>query len=192
MYRGMVFCDHSNFEIAVKQYYEGNAPKLDYNKLFANLVRLIPNVSFMRANVVISRPDDECLRTDNDISRDYNWARNLQACKRVEIIEGDMRIQRRRNDVEIDYNNKDTYTRGEKGVDIALAIQALSLAYLNAYDVAFIMSADSDFINLYKALRNLGKIIYVVAVKGQGLSRVIPQVDEYISLEDSFFRTCLR
>ena len=192
MYRGMVFCDHSNFQIAVKQYYGGGAPKLDYNMLFKNIVHLVPNVDFMRAVLAIPRPDDECLRTDNELSRMYHWESGLSACHRVEIIEGDLRISSKYQNVEIDYNNRDTYIHGEKGVDISLAIKALSMAYSNAYDVAFIMSADSDFNNLYDLLRSLGKIVYVVAVCGQNLSRVRTHIDEIINLDKNFFNTCLR
>ena len=194
MYRGIVFCDHSNFQIAVKQYYSGNAPKLDYNRLFGSVVNLVSNTDFLRADVFIPRPDDEYLRTDNEISRNYNWESKLNLCRRVDVVEGDLRITKKYPDIEIDANNKDTYYFNEKGVDISLAINALSMAYTNAYDAAFIMSGDSDFINLYKKLHELGKIVYVVIVKDQLVNyhRLKAAADEILVLDDKFFNMCLR
>ena len=180
MYRGMVFCDHSNFEIVFQDYYKKNnkpTPPLDYHSLFKNIVHLVPNVDFLKAIMFISRPDDESMKNDS-ISGHYKWESGIGVYPFIDIVEGDLRTN--------------SGYREQKGVDINLAIHALSKAYVNAYDFAFIMSADSDFIYLYDMLKNLGKIVYVVIVKGQNISRIIPHIDDCISLDDGFFRTCLR
>ena len=192
MYKSVVFCDHSNFQIAIRQCFKGEAPKLDYNHLFENIVHLVPNTDLMRTLLFIPRPSDEYLEGDSEIAKNYQWESDLNKCRRVSVIEGDLRIYSKTEGVPIDLNNKDTYVRNEKGVDISLAINALKLAYVNAYDMAFVMSADSDYINLYKALHDLGKLVCLVVVDGQNINRVIPYVDEYRYLKKDFFEKCTR
>jgi|MGYP000749036527 uncharacterized LabA/DUF88 family protein len=87
----------------------------------------------------------------------------------------------------MDIRDKSTYYKVEKGTDINLAIYALSKAYNNAYDVAFVLSADTDYISLYRQLKMIGKLVVAVAVKGQNLRKVIPEVDDYLILDDTFF-----
>ena len=85
-----------------------------------------------------------------------------------------------------------TYYKVEKGTDINLAIHAITKAYNNAYDVAFVVSADTDYISLYRQLKSIGKLVVTVAVKNQKLGKVIPEVDDYIILDDSFFSQHIR
>lgn len=141
MLRGMVFVDHMNFDIAIRNYYNSKSIpliSLDYNTLFKGIVSKIPNIDYLKTFIFAPKPDDF------------------------------------------------------KGTDINLAIHALSKAYNNAYDVAFVISADTDYISLYKQLKNLGKIVIVVTVSGQSIGQIIPEVDDYISLDDSFFSQHIR
>jgi len=46
----------------------------------------------------------------------------------------------------------------------------------NAYDVAFIVSGDTDYISLYHQLKALGKLVITVAVTGQYIGKIIPEV----------------
>ena len=61
-----------------------------------------------------------------------------------------------------------------RGVQLALAI------------------CDTDYISLYKQLKSLGKIVVVVAIKGQSLGKITPEVDDYLFLDESFFSLHLR
>ena len=191
MARVMTFCDHSNFQICMKQYYESNAPKLDYVKLFDNIAGLIPNAELMRTTLFVPRPDDRLMQVD-EYRQEYEWDISLNRFPRMEVLEGELRANRRSPDHEIDINDKRTYTCEEKGVDVALTVDALRKAYNNAYDIAVIMSADSDYINLYDALRAMGKIVCVVVVGGQYITKVIPHIDEFKYLDKTFFKKCLR
>ena len=85
-----------------------------------------------------------------------------------------------------------TYYKVEKGTDINLAIHAVSKAHNNAYDVAFVVSADTDYISLYRQLKDMGKLVVVVVVSGQNIRKVIPEVDDYIFLDDAFFSSHVR
>lgn len=45
----------------------------------------------------------------------------------------------------------------EKGIDILLATDMVSLAFRNAYDTAILVSGDSDYVPVVKEIQELGK-----------------------------------
>lgn len=194
MLRGMVFVDHMNFDISFKKYYRSlgqYAPKLDYNKLFPNVVELIPNVDYLKTFIFAPKPDDFLMKIP-EIAKYYKWIVGLKSSKYIDVIEGRYVSRAVSEDTEKDINDHNSYYKVEKGTDINLAIHALSKAHCNAYDVAFVMSGDTDYISVYKQLKNLGKIVVVVGLEGQYLNDIIPEVDNVCYLNDSFFQKCLR
>ena len=62
----------------------------------------------------------------------------------------------------------------------------------NSYDVAFVVSGDTDYISLYHQLKALGKLVITVAVTGQYIGKIIPEVDDFILLNDEFFVNHIR
>lgn len=56
-----------------------------------------------------------------------------------------------------------------KGVDIALATDFLSNAFLNNYDVAVLIAGDADYIPMVNEVKRLGKLVYVVFFHGEKL-----------------------
>ena len=189
MLRGMVFVDHMNFDIAVRSYYTSQgkkAPNLDYKKVFRSIVSRVPNVNFTKTIIFAPHPDD-FLMQDSKLASYFKWITGLKSISYLDVVEGRYISRPVGEPSEMDINDHKTYYKVEKGTDINLAIHALSKAYSNAYDVAFIMSADTDYLNLYRQLKALGKLVVVVAVKGQNLYKIIPEVDDYIVLDDAFF-----
>ena len=59
----------------------------------------------------------------------------------------------------------------EKGVDIALASDVLSLATANAYDVAIIVSGYFDFHQVIDDVQRQGLIVEVAYFKSQGINK---------------------
>jgi uncharacterized LabA/DUF88 family protein len=57
-----------------------------------------------------------------------------------------------------------------KGVDIALAKDFLSHAFLDNYDVAVLVAGDGDYVPLITEVKRLGKVVYVVFFNDYGLS----------------------
>ncbi|MFX0069707.1 MAG: NYN domain-containing protein [Candidatus Hermodarchaeota archaeon] len=53
----------------------------------------------------------------------------------------------------------------EKKIDIQIAIDMISLAYENAYDIVVLVSGDGDFIPVVKKLKELGKKVEVWAFR---------------------------
>lgn len=194
MLRGMVFVDHMNFNIALGDYYNSigkKTPNLDYNTVFRGIVSLLPDVSYTKTTVFAPEPD-AFLMQDSYLCGYYKWVQGMKNAKYLDVVEGRYIGRPIIDKQSMDIADKSTYYKVEKGTDINLAIHAITKAYSNAYDIAFIMSADTDYISLYKQLKNIGKLVVVVAVKGQKLGKVIPEVDDYIMLDDSFFSKYLR
>ena len=53
--------------------------------------------------------------------------------------------------------------RVEKGIDIALATDLVSLAWENAFDTAVIVSGDSDFLEAIRRVKQKGRKVEIVA-----------------------------
>lgn len=194
MLRGMIFVDHMNFDISLQKYYRnlGKAtPKLDYNKLFKNLCAEIPNVDFLKGFIFVPKPDDFLMK-DKKLENYYNWVIGMKNAPYTDVIEGRYVARPVDENVPMDIEKKNTYYKVEKGTDINLAVHAINKAFYNSYDIAFFLSADTDYIKVYEVLKSLGKIAIVVGVQGQNINGIKPMVDHTIILRESFFETCKR
>jgi len=81
--------------------------------------------------------------------------------------------------VYVKYGHLITYPDGvhhEKGVDVLLAVEMIKLARENSYDIAYLLSSDTDLVPAVQECQNLKKsIVYVgSAIHGQsfGLTKV--------------------
>ena len=54
----------------------------------------------------------------------------------------------------------------EKQVDTRIAVDLVDLAHRDRYDVAYVLSADADFIPAFEVARRLGKGVFAVAASG--------------------------
>ena len=81
---------------------------------------------------------------------------------------------------------KGVYVKGK------ICCKAISKAFYNSYDIAFFLSADTDYIKVYEVLKSIGKIAVAVGVKGQNINSIRPVVDNTLILDESFFETCKR
>ena len=194
MLRGMVFIDHMNFDIALRKYYRGlDKPtiKLDYNKLFRNVCTRIDNVDFLKGFIFVPKPDDFLMK-DKNLEQYYNWVAGMKNAPYTDVIEGRYVARQIDDLVPMDIERKSTYYKVEKGKDINLAVHAISKAFYNAYDIAFFLSADTDYVKVYEVLKSIGKITVVVGVKGQNINSIRPIVDNTLILDEGFFKTCER
>lgn len=72
----------------------------------------------------------------------------------------------------------------EKGVDVALVSDLLSLAAVGAYDVATIVSGDLDYHKAIDEVQRHGLIVEVAYFRNQGISKdLIRLADRFIDLE---------
>jgi len=72
----------------------------------------------------------------------------------------------------------------EKGIDVAIAVESLSLAYEDAYDTALIVSGDGDYVELVEALKRKGKHVECAMFKNQSAGILLEFVDVFHPLDD--------
>jgi uncharacterized LabA/DUF88 family protein len=78
----------------------------------------------------------------------------------------------------------------EKAVDVFLAVDFVTLAINDAYDAAYLLSADGDYTPAVEAVRAMNKKVYAVSLmSGAQLAGV---VNTFIKLPASWFSDCYR
>jgi uncharacterized LabA/DUF88 family protein len=190
----MVFIDEQNFQIALQSYYRAQnlpAPRLDYNKLPLMVNACVPNAVLVKTLLCAPRPD-EFLQQDDAAMRHYRWIEGLRNQSFFDVIEGAFIARPTTYGVEMNINDRSSYYREEKGTDINIAVESITKAFNNAYDVAIFMSGDSDYLPIYKTLRTIGKLVVVAVVEGQSVMRLRPFIDHYIVLDKCKFDGILR
>ena len=76
-----------------------------------------------------------------------------------------------------------TPTTVEKGIDVSIAVDLLSLALCDGFDRAVLVSGDGDFVPAVEAVRDLGTPCAVASWGGVGLSaRLVAAASEHIDL----------
>lgn len=80
----------------------------------------------------------------------------------------------------------------EKGVDVALAVNMLQLAYRDVYDTAILVSGDADFASALEAVKDLGKHTETAFVH-YGCARQLREVsDRHVLLDSRFMKKVFR
>jgi uncharacterized LabA/DUF88 family protein len=73
----------------------------------------------------------------------------------------------------------------QKGVDVLLAIDMITKAYQNQYDIAILVTGDDDFIDVVKAVKDgTGKLVYGAFFPKETSKRLINCFDMRISLDE--------
>jgi uncharacterized LabA/DUF88 family protein len=80
----------------------------------------------------------------------------------------------------------------EKGVDIALAVDMLDLAYHNIYDTAVIISGDGDFSKAVEVVQRMGKHIENASTRSCLSDHLQQTCDKTIILDNEFLKGCWR
>jgi len=79
----------------------------------------------------------------------------------------------------------------EKGVDVQLAVDMIAMASQDAYDVAYLVSADSDFIPAVEMIRyDYKKQVFCVAPKGAKYGKLGNACNTAIPIDQSFIDGC--
>ncbi len=76
----------------------------------------------------------------------------------------------------------------EKGIDIMLATDLLYFAWNNFYDIAVVVSGDSDFAYALQAVKNMGKHIEVAYFESGASKDLLDAADNRHLLDRGFFR----
>jgi len=76
----------------------------------------------------------------------------------------------------------------QKGVDILMAIDMLSKAYENQYEIAILLAGDGDFISLVEAVKDAGKRICGAYLKEQVSNDLLESFDVRVNLTDDILK----
>ena len=175
MHKVMVFIDYQNFNINLQEHYKGKTFKP------INIIPLQSEV--IKTYLFAYKPCDE-LRKLEKYSKYYDWLNSLRKTPYLEIIEGRQEI-RTYDGIDFDINNPKTYFTEEKETDINLATHMLSKAFQNAYDIAILVSGDTDYIKVVETLHNIGKTVVIAHFPHQNVSRYDEICDANIILYDN-------
>ena len=71
----------------------------------------------------------------------------------------------------------------QKGVDVLMAIDMLSKAYENQYDIAIMVAGDGDFVHLVEAVKDSGKRVYGAFFPGTVSDDLVQSFDRRIEFD---------
>ena len=121
----------------------------------------------------------------------YNWLNGIKNKPYFEVIEGNQVLRSTRKEIPIDIKDPSTYTTVEKGTDINIAVNMISKAYSNAYDVAILISGDTDYLPVVAQLNNIGKVVVLATLPHQNISKYKGMYDQHIRLHDKLLQACV-
>ena len=150
MHKVMVFIDYQNFNINLKEHFKRERKELrsiDYRILGKSINELIQlNSEVIKTYVFAYKPCNDLMQLDS-YKKYYDWLEKLKKAKYLEVIEGRQEIRTYKN-VTFDINDPETYTTIEKETDINLATHMVAKGFQNAYDIAILVSGDTDYSNI--------------------------------------------
>ena len=189
--KSMVFIDYQNFNISIKDYFSSIKEK-PFNVNFSALARelnnqLPTNPTLVKTYLFAYKPCDELLKLE-PYRKYYTWLSGIKNKPFFEVIEGLQEIRGLPDGTQIDINDSSTYTTKEKGTDIRLAVNMLSKGYQNAYDVAILVSGDTDYIPVVEELHHLGKIVILATFPTQNITKYDEYRDFHINMDFEFLK----
>jgi uncharacterized LabA/DUF88 family protein len=140
----MIFIDGGYLRKGLEHFFGQGNDKINYVKL---------------RNHIISVVDSQGIKSD--IIRAYyydgivNPTENLPKHKTQDVYFEDIRL-RKLFEVRLARNKPSVSGYKQKGVDVLIAVDMLSKAYLGHYDIAAFLGGDDDFLDLVSAVKNLG------------------------------------
>lgn len=187
MMRTMVFIDYQNFNINLHSHFANNGLKtqsINYQKLAKAINAILPFKSqVVKTYLFAYKPCDKLMKLEK-YSKYYEWLSNLRKTQYFEIIEGRQEVRTIKG-VKLDINDSKTYTTEEKETDINLATHMLAKGFQNAYDIAILVSGDTDYIKVVETLHNIGKTVVIAHFPHQAIEKYNGIIDSHIVLYDN-------
>jgi uncharacterized LabA/DUF88 family protein len=178
----MVFIDGNNFEKAVCSLY-------GHNKLF-HYEKLARYIAEKKCNGILQRFYYYTAQSDRHLDPDkFDKTQGFINRMRSEYSRCIIRVGK--------LEPRGTTKEGkiifvEKQTDVNIATDMLSLAYTDGYDIAVLLSTDTDYRPAIELIRNLGKIVIAGIVDEQPGRTMKSLVDEHFYLKKEDLEQCLR
>lgn len=185
MHRAMAFIDYQNFNINLITHYGGK--ELLKNINYVSLSRVINDAlplhsEVMKTYLFAYRPSDTLMQLEQ-YSRYYSWLSAVKNAPYMEVIEGRQEIRPVKGRT-FDLNDSTSYTTTEKETDINMAVHMVAKAFQNAYDIAILISGDTDYVPVVKMLNGIGKTVVIAPFPHQDISRYSGICADHITLND--------
>lgn len=186
----MILIDNSNFFNSIRCLYEDKKQDriIDYNKIHPFIIKFLSNnpqysnkaLTHIRTYYYDGEYTDNIInKIKNHFSQINDSSENQEYKYKIkEILERatkSMEAQKRQIEKMKSFYFFETrlkplqYSKGQgifqKGVDVQLAVDLVSNAYMNNYDVAVIFSGDIDLYESLKLVKNLGKQVIIFSHK---------------------------
>lgn len=184
MDRVMIFIDGNNLYQGAKDLL-GRAPRIDL-QTFAHAL-CGPDRRLMRTYYYSALSD----REDNPsaYSRHKSFLDEVNTLPRFEVVVGYLQ-KKAVPGKRIDTADSSTYIHTEKETDVNIATDMLSLAYDDGYDVAILVSADSDYTRVIDRIKSRGKVVEVAICEGARAYKLKHHADDVLTLNPDFFAVC--
>jgi uncharacterized LabA/DUF88 family protein len=140
-YRVFVFIDGSNFYHSLVKSFGSAKLNLEHFTQTLNAKGTIEKIFYYTATLNMSE-------NSNAYSAQQRFLSKISQIKNLSVFLG--RLEKRGN------------TKVEKGVDFKLAVDLITNAFNDKYDIAIIVSNDSDFVPAIEEVQNLGKKVWNV------------------------------
>lgn len=206
----MIFIDHSNFFKSICKFKKTKNEDrvIDYHKLNQFVLEyLSKNPQYKNQNLFHVRTyyyDGEY--TDNLINKIKQHTEsipetNYQELSRInrELQKAERRMTSQKREMErlsshyfletklkpLQYSRKNAVF--QKGVDVQLAVDLVSNAYLNNYDIAVLFSGDIDLYESVKLVKTLGKQVIIFShnhLMAKGMVKICDFYKDFHRLED--------
>lgn len=185
MFRTMVFIDYQNFNINLQVHYNGKQFKsINYQELAKAInKRLTLESQVIKTYLFAYKPCEQLMKVEK-YSKYYDWLCKIRKTPYFEIIEGRQEV-RPIHGVTFDINNESTYTTEEKETDINLATHMVAKGFQNAYDIAILVSGDTDYVKVIETLHSIGKIAVIAHFQHQNINKYENVMDSHIILYDN-------
>jgi uncharacterized LabA/DUF88 family protein len=174
--KAMMFIDGSNLFYGCMRYKSGY--KIDLLKLRE---KLINNRKLIRAYYYCSIPIKGDAKKINNQEKFYHFL-EYNGFKVVKIP---LRIRSERFTCKNCNYKNEVEKQIEKGVDVALVTDMLSLGSTGRYDIAIIVTGDLDYLRAIDELQRRGINVEIAFFRGYGISNdMIRCADKFIPLDD--------
>ena len=199
--RAILFIDGSNFYHGANRLgvatgdldYQALARKLILNRELAGIRYYVGKVSASLPRIASQSKFLRDLREQGvNVSLGRIERKLIQPNKNPAIVELEKLIAASKQDIEAAFLGElqtlcktkfPQYT--EKRVDVSIAVDMVTMAQANDYDVAYLLSADGDFVPAVNAVKALGKNVFAASpASGLELAKV---VDAFIPLQREWF-----
>lgn len=138
------------------------------------------------------------LAGDRRLVRTYYYSAQLDQSKEPESYRGQQKLFAALRNTEylelrlgrLVYRNWPQVSAYEKGVDIKIATDMLVHASRRLYDVAVLVSADTDFTEALQAIKEFGLHAEVALFDRRGSQQLRHVSDRVIEVDDGFLKDC--